>query len=1069
MEDTGPVVPDVIEDTSEPDVSVPDVNIDPGTPTSSDFIICSDDLDCPLNGSGCVIYVPMNRTDADGSDEVALSDVFDELGPGEGVCSRSCSNDPTRCEEVVWPDGRGGLEGSSCIVVATGTVPYVLHSLDPFEVTVDIAEMEAGQAFAALCMPAFGHAPGHSPDFCASCDAPAGCSSESVCYNFLTGAPTETGELGQSACLQLCDDGADCPMGFSCDQVDEGSSLCIPASGTCTSCIDHDENGQGTGHCGPASARQTPFDCDDTNPLIKYSGDPFPAHCGAHDYNCDGIEDDLQLIGSANWGGQHCTFCGDTCEGEAEGGVLACVVENEEPACVITCPEGWTVCGTDPRDGCPISLGDSDYHYFEDKDDDGFGAGEPQFFCDLEAAEAAIANPIPYDGHPRDEAQNVLLDCDDDDPATYPGAPNPCNGKDNSCSGFANDAPNAADVDGVGVDCTIDRTGIHGTCREGRTVCQEDGGDWGLYCEQVVFAQSEVCDGLDNSCSGTVDDVPEIGDTCGTGLHGVCSTGERRCVLPGNQAPGDAVALTCAQTVFPTREAPGFDGIDHSCDGFDRYANSAGKPVGVVVPAGNPSTIQAALDSANGCSHTFTGQGGTQITVPCDVYLMAGDHRVQSTVVLRNGVSIYGGMPTGFQNWSVGDTFNPPNYNTPGVAPGSTVILASPETGAVRGVAGVNLTNPTRIYGVAITTGEVQVSCQSNVAMSCTNCPGLRLKTFRATAGAAGHAWPAGTAYNGAHGANGVDGDGKESPAGTLASFWIAGGASAVGNNGGRASESGVATQLGTDGIGPRGGPRGTDGDANRNGHPGGGGFATAQEPSNNPAYGTLDLYSRSFACERNWPGTRNVGASQGSGGGGSYTRTNASSVWGASGGGGGEGGNFGLGGYSGAPSIGLVLANSNIVASGTPDDTGPTFDNVVIQGGQGGNATDGGQGGDGGTGGARGSHEAHGWLIVGGPGGHGAGGNGGFGGHGGMSIGVLLHNSALNNTAGTTFNAGSSGSSGSAGGGGSGVSSGNVHTHSPDGHPGLNHPARACNVFDTGAGAGTTGIEMTIHQSCSQ
>ncbi|MFU8804694.1 MAG: putative metal-binding motif-containing protein, partial [Bradymonadaceae bacterium] len=603
-DDTDPTPPDVstVPDITE-DASAPDIVIDPGTPPATDFTICTSDLDCPINGSSCVIYVPLNRNDADGADEVALSEIFDDMESGEGVCSRSCSTDPTVCDEVLWPDDRGDLHGSTCLVVTTGTVPYVVESLDPFEVTVDLAEMEAGQAFGALCMPPFQNDGARPVDFCASCDSSANCSASSVCYNFLTKAPREGAEIGQSACLQGCDDNDECPLGFSCIEASEANSLCVPDGNTCTDCIDHDENGQGTGHCGPESARQTPFDCDDTNPLIYYSEDPFPSYCGAFDYNCDGMRDDLQLIGSEEWGNQHCTACGDSCDGMVGDGVLACVVDEDEPTCVITCPEGWTTCGTDPRDGCPIRLDDTDYHYFEDKDDDGFGAGEAQFYCDIEAAQAGLANPIPYEDHPRDGNGNLLVDCDDEDSVTYPGAPNPCNGKDNSCSGFTNDNPAAPGIEGVGADCTIDRAGIHGLCRAGSQICQNDGGNWGLYCEQTVFPQTEVCDGLDNSCSGTVDDVAEVGDSCDTGVPGECANGERQCILPSGHTTGVAVDLTCVQTVFPTREKPGFDGIDHSCDGFDRYIGSDGTPAAFIVPAGNPSAIQTALDNATVCTH----------------------------------------------------------------------------------------------------------------------------------------------------------------------------------------------------------------------------------------------------------------------------------------------------------------------------------------------------------------------------------------------------------------------------------------------------------------------------------
>ncbi len=58
-------------------------------------------------------------------------------------------------------------------------------------------------------------------------------------------------------------------------------------------------------------------------------------------------------------------------------------------------------------------------------------------FPELEAPDTLVDNPYrDYDG---DGYSTIDGDCDDDDPASWPGAPEICDGKDRDCSGTVDD------------------------------------------------------------------------------------------------------------------------------------------------------------------------------------------------------------------------------------------------------------------------------------------------------------------------------------------------------------------------------------------------------------------------------------------------------------------------------------------------------------------------------------------------------------------------------------------------------------------------------------------------------
>ncbi len=120
-----------------------------------------------------------------------------------------------------------------------------------------------------------------------------------------------------------------------------------------------------------------------------------------------------------------------------------------------------------------------------------------------------------------------------------------CDGSDNDCDGNSDEA-----FPTVSEPCETDQLG---GCKPGKFVCI----DASIVCQSDLQASDETCDDVDNDCDGNTDETfPEQGETCDTGLEGVCASGIQVCA---------AGALGCSQS-----QAQGIeecDGEDDDCDG----------------------------------------------------------------------------------------------------------------------------------------------------------------------------------------------------------------------------------------------------------------------------------------------------------------------------------------------------------------------------------------------------------------------------------------------------------------------------------------------------------------------
>ncbi len=189
--------------------------------------------------------------------------------------------------------------------------------------------------------------------------------------------------------------------------------------------------------------------------------------------------------------------------------------------------------------------------------------------------------PVDADGDGFDSTE----DCDDNDPDSYPGAPEPCNNIDNDCDGAEDLDDSDLDlttVEQVWVDSDLDG---YGDPLLQTAVCLGDRpsgtSENDLDCNDreaaLNPAAEERCDDLDNDCDGLVDaaDDSAIGvpswapDEDGDGF-GDATLVERACERPSEDVVEDASDCNDSDpAINPSAFEECGDGVDADCDGAD--------------------------------------------------------------------------------------------------------------------------------------------------------------------------------------------------------------------------------------------------------------------------------------------------------------------------------------------------------------------------------------------------------------------------------------------------------------------------------------------------------------------
>ncbi len=358
-----------------------------------------------------------------------------------------------------------------------------------------------------------------------------------------------------------------------CDDSDasanpDGTEVCDGVDNDCDGLVDDDDpgvtgaptwyvDGDGDGYGGsristtactaPSGYVDNASDCDDGDDAAFPGGIEV---CDGADNDCDGTVDEADAVGAPTW---YADADGDG-YGDPSSSSVACDQPTGSVSDHSDCDDGDAGINPGAAEDCTSAIdhdcdGDSGY---ADADGDGFAACE---------------------------------DCDDSDAGANPDATEVCDGVDNDCDGLVDD--DDPDVDGAPtwyVDADDDG---YGGPRISTTACTQPSGfvdnhgDCDDGDDSAFPGGTEVCDGADNDCDGTVDEADATGaptwytDADGDG-YGDAGSGTVACEQPTGSVADSSDCDDTDASINPGAVEDCADPVDRNCDGSTGYADVDG-------------------------------------------------------------------------------------------------------------------------------------------------------------------------------------------------------------------------------------------------------------------------------------------------------------------------------------------------------------------------------------------------------------------------------------------------------------------------------------------------------------
>jgi hypothetical protein len=268
--------------------------------------------------------------------------------------------------------------------------------------------------------------------------------------------------------------------------------------------------GTGAQGSGGVPAIDAGVDSSETGGSIDSGGDA--ASAGSAGFAGSAEEDAAGEASEACGVAEICNGLDENCDGRIDdgnpGGGEACAVPNAKGACVegvTACTTGFVACQSLSTPKTELCNGlDDDCDAVVDNGDPGGNQA-----CDTGRPGVCVQG-ISH-------CRNGAVACDE---AVQP-MPEVCNGLDDNCDGVPDDG-----FSGSGQPCTVAGQLPNTPCAQGLTNCLS--GQSG--CTKVNEAKPETCNGVDDDCDGTVDNSSAVDQkVCASGLPGVCAAGKTEC------------------------------------------------------------------------------------------------------------------------------------------------------------------------------------------------------------------------------------------------------------------------------------------------------------------------------------------------------------------------------------------------------------------------------------------------------------------------------------------------------------------------------------------------------------